>query len=92
VGTIGVVFASAYMLRLFQGVMHGPLGSAGKSSPDPLPPGTVASWWDQLSIAEYASVLPLVALMVWIGVVPSGWTDITVHYAQSVISALGGHP
>jgi NADH-quinone oxidoreductase subunit M len=92
VGTIGVVFASAYMLRLFQGVSHGPLGPAGKSSPDPLPPGTVASWWDQLSIAEYASVLPLVALMVWIGVVPSGWTDITVHYAQSVISALGGHP
>jgi NADH-quinone oxidoreductase subunit M len=92
VGTIGVVLASAYMLRLFQGVTHGPLGPAGKAGPDPLPPGTVASWWSQLSIAEYASVLPLVALMVWIGVAPSGWLDPTLSYAQSVLSALGGHP
>lgn len=92
VGTIGVVFASAYMLRLFQGASHGPLGPAGKSSPDPLPPGSVASWWDQLSVAEYASVLPLVALMVWIGVQPAGWLDPTLSYAASVLKSLGGHP
>ncbi|HVC83330.1 MAG TPA: NADH-quinone oxidoreductase subunit M [Chloroflexota bacterium] len=92
VGTIGVVFASAYMLRLFQGVSHGPLGPAGKTSPEPLPPGTVASWWDQLSVAEYASVLPLVALMVWIGVQPAGWLDPALSYANSVLTSLGGHP
>ncbi|HEY8282939.1 MAG TPA: NADH-quinone oxidoreductase subunit M [Chloroflexota bacterium] len=92
VGTIGVVLASAYMLRLFQGASHGPLGPAGKASPDPLPPGTVASWWDQLSVAEYASVLPLVVLMVWIGVQPAGWLDPALSYANSVLTSLGGHP
>ncbi len=92
VGTIGVVLASAYMLRLFQGATHGPLGPAGKAALDPLPPGTVASWWDQLSPLQYASVLPLVALMVWIGVAPGGWLDPSLSYAQSVIKLLGGHP
>lgn len=92
VGTIGVILASAYMLRLFQGTTHGPLGPAGRASPDPLPPGSVASWWDQLSVAQFASVLPLVVLIVWIGVAPSGWLDPSLSYAQSVIKLLGGHP
>ena len=92
VGAVGVVFAAAYMMRLFQGIWHGPLGPAGKAGPEPLPPGTVASWWAQMSVAQYAAILPLVVLIVWIGVAPGGWLNPSASFAHSVIKIVGGHP
>jgi NADH-quinone oxidoreductase subunit M len=91
VGTIGVVLAAAYMLRLFQGVEHGPLGPAAAVGPE-APGASLAYWWSQLSIGEYAMLIPLIVLMVWIGVAPGGWLGPTLHYAQNVISLTGGQP
>jgi NADH-quinone oxidoreductase subunit M len=85
VGTAGVVFAAAYMLRLFQGVEHGPLGPAGKAGPTAAAPATVASWWTQMSPLQYTAILPLLVLIVWIGVAPGGWLNPTLHFAQSVV-------
>jgi NADH-quinone oxidoreductase subunit M len=92
VGTIGVVLAAAYMLRLFQGAMHGPLGPAAVSGPDSARPGTVASWFSQMSVAQYAAILPLLVLIVWIGVDPGGWLNPSLSFAQSVIKIAGGQP
>jgi NADH-quinone oxidoreductase subunit M len=92
VGTVGVVFAAAYMLRLFQGVEHGPLGPAGMSGPSPAPSDATAGWWSEMSLQEYASLLPLVVLIVWIGVAPGGWLNPTLSFAHSVMTAVGGHP
>ncbi len=92
VGTIGVVLAAAYMLRLFQGAMHGPLGELGTSGPSPASSGTVAAWWSEMSIGQYAALLPLIALIVWIGVVPSGWLDPAWSSVQQVVHLVGGHP
>jgi len=85
VGTVGVVLAAAYMMRAFQGVEHGPLGTAGQSGPSATPAGTVASWWSQMSVLQYTAILPLVALMVWIGIAPGGWLNPTLQFAQSIL-------
>ena len=92
VGTIGVVLAAAYMLRLFQGAMHGPIGEAGLAGPSSAPSGTVAAWWSAMSIGQYVALLPLVALIVWIGVVPSGWLDPALSSVKYVVTVVGGHP
>jgi NADH-quinone oxidoreductase subunit M len=92
VGTLGVVLAAAYMLRLFQGVEHGPLGPAGQAGPPAARSGTVAAWWSEMSLTQYTAILPLIALMVWIGVDPSGWVDPTQSFAHSVIALVGGRP
>lgn len=92
IGTIGVILAAAYMLRLFQGVVHGPLGPVGASGPEPAPAGTVASWFSQMSVAQYAAIIPLLVLIVWVGVYPAGWLNPSLSFAQSVIKSLGGQP
>jgi NADH-quinone oxidoreductase subunit M len=92
VGTIGVVLAAAYMLRLFQGAMHGPLGEAGQAGPVAAPSGTVAAWWSEMTFGQYVALLPLIALIVWVGVVPSGWLDPAWSSVQYVVTVVGGHP
>jgi NADH-quinone oxidoreductase subunit M len=92
IGTIGVVLAAAYMLRLFQGVMHGPLAPIGAAGPEPGPAGTVASWFSQMSLAQYAAIIPLLVLIVWIGVYPAGWLNPSLSFAQSVMKIVGGQP
>jgi NADH-quinone oxidoreductase subunit M len=92
VGTIGVVLAAAYMMRLFQGSVHGPLGSAVAAGPAAAPAGTAASWFSELSLAQYVAILPLLVLMVWIGVAPGGWLNPTMQFAHSVVTIVGGRP
>jgi NADH-quinone oxidoreductase subunit M len=92
VGTIGVVLAAAYMLRLFQGMMHGPLTSAAAVGPTAAPSGTAASWFSELSLTQYVAILPLLVLMVWIGVAPGGWLNPTLQFAHSVVTIVGGRP
>ncbi len=55
---IGIVLGAAYLLWLYQRVMFGPVThEANKSLPD-------------LSLREYVTLVPLVALAFWIGVYP----------------------
>lgn len=92
VGTIGVVLAAAYMLRLFQGVEHGPLRGLGRIAGTSAGVATFSSWWTELSIGEYAALVPLLVLMVWIGVAPAGWIDPTMQFAHDVLKIVGGKP
>jgi NADH-quinone oxidoreductase subunit M len=92
VGTIGVVVAAAYMLRLFQGAMHGPLAPAIAAAEPGAPPRSAFSWFTALSPAQYAALVPLLVLIVWIGVYPAGWLNPTLSFAQSVIQSVGGQP
>ena len=91
-GTIGVVLAAAYMLRLYQDSMNGPLGPAGQTGPDSARPGTVASWFSQMSFWQYAAIVPLLVLIVWIGVAPGDWLNPTASFARSVLQLAGGRP
>jgi NADH-quinone oxidoreductase subunit M len=61
IALLPIVLASAYMLRLFQGIMNGP------EVPD-LPVRRDLSWMEGIALA------PLVAAFVWIGVNPSALT------------------
>ena len=79
-GTLGVILAAWYMLRLFQGTMHGPeVEGAGT------PAHGVA-----LRANELVALLPLVVFIVWIGVVPGGWLRPTAAAAQLIVNAVGG--
>ena len=93
VGTIGVVLAAAYMLRLFQGMMHGPQGSAASPPVADVGAGTVpvaSGWRGEMSLTEYASIVPLLVLIVWIGVAPSGWLNPSLRFTQALIQSVGG--
>jgi NADH-quinone oxidoreductase subunit M len=68
VALLPIVLASAYMLRLYQGIMNGP------EIPD-LPVRPDLTWLEGLALA------PLVAAVVWLGVNPS---EITALAAQGV--------
>jgi NADH-quinone oxidoreductase subunit M len=56
--SLGIVLGAAYLLRLYQRTMFGPIThEANKSLPD-------------LNLREYIVLLPLVALAFWIGIYP----------------------
>ena len=57
VALVGVVFAAAYMLRLVQGVVWGPARSE-RTLPD-------------LTLREWAMLLPMALLVVWLGLYPA---------------------
>ncbi len=79
-GTLGVILAAWYMLRLYQDTMHGPTIEGGDT-----PAHGVA-----LRTNELVALLPLVALIVWIGIVPGGWLQPAAAAAQAIVSAVGG--
>jgi len=79
-GTIGVILAAWYMLRLYQGMMQG-----AKMEPTTTPAHGVA-----LRANELLALLPLVVLIVWIGVAPNGWLRPAATAAQYIVSAVGG--
>lgn len=92
IGTVGVVLAAAYMLRLFQGAEHGALGPAGVTGPSAAPAGSTASWWSEMSVSQYAALLPLIVLMAWIGIAPGGWLGPTSNAVHWILTATGGQP
>jgi NADH-quinone oxidoreductase subunit M len=79
-GTLGVILAAWYMLRLFQGAMHGP-EVAGLDRP---------AHGVALRTNELLALVPLVALIVWIGVAPGGWLYAARFAASAIVSAVGG--
>jgi NADH-quinone oxidoreductase subunit M len=79
-GTIGVILAAWYMLRLFQGAMHGPQVE-GTDRP---------AHGMALQANELVALLPLVALIVWIGIAPNGWLHPMAPVAQAIVTAVSG--
>lgn len=68
-GVTGTVLAAVYMLWMFQRVFYGPTPTRWRELPDLRP-------------AELALVLPLIALIFWIGVRPMSLTATMEHAAQ----------
>ena len=73
IGTAGVILAAYYMLRMFQRVMFGEADrEANRGMPD-------------LSGRELAVLLPLVALIVWIGVYPAPFLERTAPSVERFV-------
>ena len=78
IATAGVILAAYYMLRMFQRVMFGPVDKeANRGLPD-------------LSGREIAVLLPLVALIVWIGVYPAPFLARTEPSVERFVERVAG--
>ena len=78
IATAGVILAAYYMLRMFQRVMFGPVDREANSGlPD-------------LSGREIAVLLPLVALIVWIGVYPAPFLARTEPSVERFVERVAG--
>jgi len=78
IATIGVILAAYYMLRMFQRVMFGPVDDeANRDLPD-------------LGARELAVLLPIVALIVWIGVYPKPFLDRTAPSVDRFVETVSG--
>lgn len=82
--TLVVIPAAWYMLRFFQGVMEGPLPEAGPvAGALARSPRTVVDMrWH-----EWLALIPLIALIIYLGVVPATMTTRTEAATQQIISA-----
>jgi NADH-quinone oxidoreductase subunit M len=71
--TLGIVLSAAYLLWLYQRTMLGPVThEANKALPD-------------LNLREYAVLLPLVALIFWIGIYPKPFFALLEKPVQRII-------
>ena len=72
--TTGIVFAAVYLLWMYQRVIFGVITKeANRRLPD-------------LSAREWAILLPILALIVWIGVYPASFTGMTEASVQALIT------
>ena len=72
--TTGIIFAAVYLLWMYQRVIFGVITKeANRRLPD-------------LSAREWAILLPILALIVWIGVYPASFTGMTEASVQALIT------
>jgi NADH-quinone oxidoreductase subunit M len=64
VGTVGVILAAVYMLKMFQAIFMGELDKEENKNLMPL------QWY------EVAVLVPILILVVWIGIQPGAWFDV----------------
>ncbi len=76
VASIGVILAAVYMIRLYQGTMHGRAGPAVESL--------------EIDRVNLAAVAPLVAILIALGVYPHFVVERTERDAQQVTAEI--HP
>jgi NADH-quinone oxidoreductase subunit M len=74
VATTGIIFAAVYMLWMYQRVVFGPITREENRR------------LRDLSGREWAVLLPVLALIVWIGVYPTAFTGLTEASVQALIS------
>jgi NADH-quinone oxidoreductase subunit M len=73
VASVGVVLAAVYMIRLFQGTMHGRVGPAVESR--------------DIDAVNLAAIAPLVAIVIVLGVYPHFVLDRTNNNGKVTLSA-----
>jgi NADH-quinone oxidoreductase subunit M len=74
--TLGIIFAAVYMLWMYQRVIFGEVRhEANRRLPD-------------LSAREWAVLIPVVVLIVWIGVYPVAFTDKTEATVAALLAQL----
>jgi NADH-quinone oxidoreductase subunit M len=83
-GTIVVVPAAWYMLRLFQGIMHNQLPQSGPVA-GVIRKGTLSD----IHINEFLILLPLLALIFYIGLQPAPLTFLLHNSVQNTMQSLG---
>ena len=66
VAALGVILAAAYLLWMFQRTMFNDRGDAEVKPAGPL---------KDLSLREIVTLVPLVALVIWVGVYPNTWLN-----------------
>jgi NADH-quinone oxidoreductase subunit M len=72
--TTGIIFAAVYLLWMYQRVFFGAITKeANRHLPD-------------LSLREWAVLLPILLFIVWIGVYPAAFTGMTEASAQALIT------
>jgi len=72
--TTGIIFAAVYLLWMYQRVFFGSItNEANRHLPD-------------LSVREWAILLPILLFIVWIGVYPVSFTGLTEASAQALIA------
>ena len=69
----GVIFAAAYLLWMFQRVMFGQIHNPANLG------------LKDINAREYATVLPLILFIVWIGVYPSTFMKLTEKYSKATV-------
>ena len=74
IATSGIIFAAVYMLWMYQRVVFGPVTHEENRR------------LQDLTGREWAVLLPVLALIVWIGVYPSAFTGLTEASVQALIS------
>jgi NADH-quinone oxidoreductase subunit M len=89
ISLIAIVLASAYMLRLLQHAMHGPLRLTDQRRQAQLPTavGGVPIVNKELRVREIATVAPLLAAIVLLGIWPTWVIARTANPQQSAASA-----
>ena len=66
VAALGVILAAAYLLWMFQRTMFNDRGDAAVKPSGPL---------HDLNLREIVTLVPLVALVIWVGVYPNTWLE-----------------
>src|SRR5262249_62266902 len=73
IATSGIIFAAVYMLWMYQRVVFGPITREENRR------------LVDLSAREWAVLLPVLVLIVWIGVYPTAFTGVTEASVQALI-------
>lgn len=76
VGTSGVIFAAVYLLWLYQRVMYGPLENPHNKT------------LTDLTRAEYWQLVPLTVFIIWIGVYPKTFMNLSEKSTLQLVSKL----
>jgi NADH-quinone oxidoreductase subunit M len=75
--TTGIILAAVYMLWMLQRVAFGPVRDEANSKLQDLTPG------------EYATLLPLLLFIVWIGIYPEPFLRTTQGYVKQLLTQVG---
>jgi len=75
-GATGVIFAAVYLLWMFQRVMFGTIDNpANKNLPD-------------LNAKEWSMLVPIVVFIVWIGLYPTSFLNISDSYTKQLVNKI----
>lgn len=70
----GVIFAAVYLLWMFQRVMFGPVTNEKNRR------------LKDLNLREKLSLIPIIAFLVWIGIYPSTFLNVSENYSRTLIN------
>ncbi len=102
IAALVTILAAWYMVRWFQGIVHGPVG---EQAPEPTADASDEAWTvyefpvrrqrltKDLRWIEMAMIVPLAAVVIWLGVIPKPFTDRTAPTVAAVAGVLrsGAH-